>query len=154
MDGTILNEIKSLILPILASHQVDLIDLELKGRIGAQVLRIFVDTDGGITLDQCVVLNREISDMLDRRDIMPGRYRLEVSSPGLDRPLKSIRDFQRHIGRQVKINYLADGRDAVTVIGQIDATENDAVIILDNDQHQPIKIDLSKILVAKVLPVW
>jgi len=154
MDGTILNEIKSLILPILASHQVDLIDLELKGRIGAQVLRIFVDTDGGITLDQCVVLNREISDMLDRRDIMPGRYRLEVSSPGLDRPLKSIRDFQRHIGRQVKINYLADGREAVTVIGQIDATENDAVIILDNDQHQPIKIDLSKILVAKVLPVW
>ncbi|MDZ7332044.1 MAG: ribosome maturation factor RimP [candidate division KSB1 bacterium] len=152
MDAILLNEIKNLILPILTSHQVDFIDLELKGRVGAQVLRVFVDTDGGITLDQCVILSREISDALDRRDILPGRYRLEVSSPGLDRPLKSMRDFQRNLGRQVKIKYLDEGGNSVTVIGQIEGVDDDAVVILEDDQQK--KITMSKILLAKILPVW
>ncbi len=148
----ILDEIKNLVLPILASHQVDFIDLELKGRAGAQVVRIFVDTDGGITLDQCVTLSREISDALDRRDLIPGRYRLEVSSPGLDRPLRSLRDFQRNLGRQVRIKYLADEDETVTLVGQIDAAADDAVVVLENNQR--IRIELSKILLAKILPVW
>lgn len=152
MDSILINEIKNLILPILASHQVDFIDLELKGRVGAQVLRVFVDTDGGITLDQCVILSREISDALDRRDILPSRYRLEVSSPGLDRPLKSPRDFQRNLGRQVKIKYLDEEGNSATVIGQIEEAYDDLVVVLENDQQKNIK--MSKILLAKILPVW
>lgn len=152
MDSILINEIKNLILPILASHQVDFIDLELKGRVGAQVLRVFVDTDGGITLDQCVILSREISDALDRRDILPSRYRLEVSSPGLDRPLKSPRDFQRNLGRQVKIKYLDEEGNSATVIGQIEGADDDLVVVLENDQQKNIK--MSKILLAKILPVW
>lgn len=152
MDSILINEIKNLILPILASHQVDFIDLELKGRVGAQVLRVFVDTDGGITLDQCVILSREISDALDRRDILPSRYRLEVSSPGLDRPLKSPRDFQRNLGRQVKIKYLDEEGNSATVIGQIEEADDDLVVVLENDQQKNIK--MSKILLAKILPVW
>lgn len=99
-----------------------------------------------------MILSREISDALDRRDILPGRYRLEVSSPGLDRPLKSMRDFQRNLGRQVKIKYLDEGGNSVTVIGQIEGVDDDAVVILEDDQQK--KITMSKILLAKILPVW
>ncbi len=149
---TNVKEIKNLILPILESSQVDFIDLELKGRAGSQLLRVFVDTENGITLDQCVKLSCEISDLLDTRDLIKGRYRLEVSSPGLDRPLTAAKDFRRNLGRKVRINYLTDQAEEKTVAGNIEEVADNLIIVAQDDQQ--IKIDISKILVAKIIPVW
>ncbi|KAA0227124.1 ribosome maturation factor RimP [candidate division KSB1 bacterium] len=84
---------------------VDLIEVELKGSKANMVVRIIVDADGGVKLETCAAVNRAIGDALDTTDVMPGRYRLEVSSPGIDRPLRTPRDFQRNLGRAVHLRY-------------------------------------------------
>ena len=152
MDSNNTKVIKNLVLPILEDRGVDLIDIELKGGSGSQLLRFIVDIEGGITLDQCVELSREISDLLDTQDLIAGRYRLEVSSPGLDRPLKTERDFKRNLGRKVRINYLSDQNEHQTVIGVIELVKDNQVVVLENSQK--VQIDLSKISVAKIMPVW
>lgn len=152
MDSTKIKDIKKLILPILESQAVDLIDIEFKGKSGSQIFRIFVDIDGGITLDQCVNLSREISDLLDTRNLISGRYRLEVSSPGLDRPLKAERDFKRNLGRKVRINYLTDQAEDQAIIGTIEQVDNNLVVVMQDNQQ--IKINISKILAAKIMPIW
>ncbi|NOZ57285.1 MAG: ribosome maturation factor RimP [Calditrichaeota bacterium] len=118
MHESTLEVVRGLVEPLLEREGVDLVDLELKGAPGRQVLRVFVDVDGGITIDQCVLLSRKISDLLDRKDPIPGKYRLEVSSPGVDRPLTRPRDFQRNIGREVKVD-VRRGEAVEQVTGKI-----------------------------------
>ena len=145
-------KIKQIILPILDSQEVELVDIELKGRLGSQVLRIFVDKDKGITLDQCTRVSREISYVLEIEDIIQDKYRLEVSSPGVDRPLKNYKDFRRNIGRNVKIEYLKENDETETISGSIQTVDiNSVAIHADNDV---IEILLENIQSAKILPVW
>jgi len=109
MDNSeIVARIRALIEPLLDAEEIELVDIELKGKVGSQVLRIFVDVEGGIHLDRCESLSRDISTELDLEDILPGKYRLEVSSPGTDRPLKTMNDFKRNIGRRIYLT-LNDG---------------------------------------------
>jgi len=152
MESKLIKKIEALILPILESQNIDLVEIELKGKLGAQVLRIFVDIEGGISLDQCVNLSRDIADLLDTKDLITGHYRLEVSSPGLDRPLRTERDFERNLGRKVKIDFLTDVGENMTITGTMKQVDDNAVVIMQNN-HQ-FKIDISKISVAKVLPTW
>lgn len=152
MESKRVKNIRDLILPILEFENIDLVDIELKGKPGAQVLRIFVDIDGGIPLEKCVSLNREFSDILERKDIMAGRYRLEVSSPGFDRPLKTARDFERNIGRKIKVEFITDLGDKKSITGIIEEINDNELAILNDNQQ--FKIDLSKIAGAKVIPVW
>ena len=78
-------------------------DVEMGGRPGSSVVRILVDSDDGVDLDTVSQVSEEISRGLDLRDPIPGRYTLEVSSPGLERPLKSPEHFTRSLGRQVVV---------------------------------------------------
>ena len=84
-------------------HEVLLVDLELAGPINRQTVRLLVHKDPGITLADCESISREVADILDVEDLLPGRYRLEVTSPGLDRPLQSDRDFNRASSRLLKV---------------------------------------------------
>lgn len=151
METHKLKQINDLILPILESRGVDLIDFELKGKSGFQVIRIFVDVEGGVTLGQCEELSREISDQLDRKDLIPGRYRLEVSSPGLDRPLKTLQDYKRNLNRTVKI-VLKDYSKDEYLSGTIERISDNIIIIKQNGEL--IEIDIDNVSVAKILPIW
>lgn len=141
-------QIKQILLPLLDSQSVELVDIELKGAIGNQVLRIYVDVEGGINLSQCVDLSSKISDILDMKDIMPGKYRLEVSSPGVYRPLKSKSDFQRNISRRITVNFL-DGSSTEGFIKKV----NDSDIYLENENEQS-KFPISSIKSAKLKLQW
>lgn len=99
----VLDAVEELIDPILQDQGCELVDLEYLQESGRWVLRIFADLPGGITLDDCARLSREIGDLLDIRDIIDHEYVLEVSSPGLDRPLRKAGDFEQAIGKRVKI---------------------------------------------------
>ena len=145
-------KIKKIILPVLESQEVELVDIEVKGRVGSQVLRIFVDKEGGITLDQCTRVSREISDILDITNLVQGKYQLEVSSPGIDRPLKNEKDFGRNINRKVKIVYLKDKKEKRTISGTIQAVDINSVSI--QSDKKIINILLENIQSAKILPVW
>ena len=76
---------------------------------GRLILRVFIHSPQGVTLDNCAQVSRGLSDMLDTMDAIDTRYTLEVSSLGLDRPLLSPRDFGRRIGEQIKVSYVLDG---------------------------------------------
>ena len=99
----LLNRVRELIQPLLVSRGVELVDLVCHPAGGRLILRCLVDTARGITLDELSGLNRSIGAVLDEHDAVPDRYLLEVSSPGLDRPLKTAADFERVIGRRVRV---------------------------------------------------
>ena len=100
-----------LILPLLNRRDVELVELVVSGSHRRQIVRIFVDRPDGITVDECAALSRDIADMLDTRDPIDGTYLLEVSSPGLTRPLKTNRDFERVAGKALRL--VVDGLGVV-----------------------------------------
>lgn len=94
---------ESLLLPILADFNFELVDVEFVKEAGNWYLRAYIDKPGGITIDDCEKVSRTLSDVLDREDYIEEAYYLEVSSPGLTRPLKKAKDYDRNIGRPVDI---------------------------------------------------
>ena len=88
-----LEEVRDLAEAVARRHSVTLWDVEVGGRPGRMIVRIFVDKEGGVDLDEVALVSEEISRGLDLRDPIPGRYTLEVSSPGLERSLRSAQHF-------------------------------------------------------------
>ncbi|MCP4665749.1 MAG: ribosome maturation factor RimP [Deltaproteobacteria bacterium] len=96
-------KVERLIEPILDDMDYELVDIETLSERGRWILRIYVDKEGGMTLDDCARVSREIGDLIDVKDIFQHKYVLEVSSPGLNRPLKRERDFLWALGKKVKV---------------------------------------------------
>ena len=94
---------EKLLTPIIEANGFELVDVEYVKEAGNWYLRAYIDKPGGITVDDCEVVNRELGDLLDRDDFIDDSYILEVSSPGLGRPLKKERDFVRSKGEEVEI---------------------------------------------------
>ncbi len=94
---------EAFLLPVLAEHNFELWDVEYVKEAGTWYLRAYIDKEGGIAVDDCEVISRILSDWLDRSDFIEDSYILEVSSPGLGRPLKKERDFERSLGEEVEI---------------------------------------------------
>jgi ribosome maturation factor RimP len=110
--GRIAEQVKTLITPVIADAQMELVDVEYTREGQVHYLRIFIDKPGGVTLDDCQTISRECEVLLDVEDFIQTQYVLEVSSPGLDRPLKKKEDYHRFRDRLIKIRtYRAvDGR--------------------------------------------
>lgn len=102
--GDILEKVRSIIANILRDNKIELVDIVYKRRGRDTILSILADTAGGITLNECAKMNEIIGETLDKEDIIEGSYLLEISSPGLDRPLKKKEDFIREIGKKVRIH--------------------------------------------------
>jgi ribosome maturation factor RimP len=98
-----LDKVHRLLVPVLESMAVELVDLEFKREGRDWFLRLFIDKEGGVTLDDCAEVSREVDALLEVEDVIDAAYRLEVSSPGLDRPLKKPADYERFKGRLVKV---------------------------------------------------
>lgn len=116
---TIQHTIASLLEPLLSAQGFELVDLQVQPRRSQWLVRLFVDTPGGIGLEDCRRLSGEIGHLLDADDLIPVSYRLEVSSPGLDRPLHTVRDFQRHMQRLVRVFLRAPVDDQVQYVGRV-----------------------------------
>ena len=99
----VIQEVYKTIEPILQSQGLELIDVEYKREAQGWVLRIYLDREGGITVEDCAEVSRELGTILEVRDLIPNRYVLEVSSPGLTRSLKKPGDFNKYQNRSVKI---------------------------------------------------
>ena len=91
------------LLPLLEKHQFELVDVEYVKEAGNWYLRAYIDKEGGITVDDCEMISRTFSDWLDKEDFISESYIMEVSSPGLGRPLKKDKDFERSLGDEVEI---------------------------------------------------
>lgn len=95
---------EKLVLPIIEANKFELVDVEYVKEAGNWYLRVYVDKEGGIAVDDCEIVSRALSDLLDTEDFVEDSYILEVSSPGLGRPLKKEKDFERSIGKEVDIH--------------------------------------------------
>lgn len=93
---------EELVMPIIEENQFELVDVEYVKEGSNWYLRIYADKEGGINIDDCVLISRALEEKLDREDFIKDAYILEVSSPGLGRPLKKDKDFARSIGKSVE----------------------------------------------------
>lgn len=94
---------ETLVMPLIEENHFELVDVEYVKEGGNWYLRVYIDKEGGITVDDCEIISRALGDKLDIQDFIEDSYILEVSSPGLGRPLKKEKDFQRSIGKEVEI---------------------------------------------------
>lgn len=148
MDKKILNEIKDILEGFLAEKDFTLVDALYRYAAKRPILSILVDRpQGGITLDECAVLNNQISELLDEKNLTNESYVLEVSSPGLNRPLKNIPDFRRCINRLVLV-YTGESIKGMTQHSGIIKDVDENLLYLDIDS-QRLQIPLNKIIKAK-----
>ena len=105
-------EVRQVVEPILESQGFELVDLEYQRESQGWVLRIYLDRQGGVSLDDCAGISHEVGAVLEVKDLIPSSYTLEVSSPGLTRPLKKPEDFNKFRNQMVKIKLYEplDGR--------------------------------------------
>ncbi len=94
---------EELLLPIIEEYQFELVDVEYVKEGGNWYLRAYIDKEGGITVDDCELVSRRMSDLLDKEDFIEESYIFEVSSPGLGRPLKKEKDYARSLGKEIEI---------------------------------------------------
>ena len=100
---SLVDKVSDLVEPILNEFGMELVDLEYRREGRDWFLRLFIDKPGGVTLDDCADVSREVDALLEVEELITHAYRLEVSSPGLDRPLKRLADFERFAGQPVKL---------------------------------------------------
>jgi len=138
--------------PLLAQLGYELVDLEyVPGRTHA-VLRFFIDRAGGVGLDDCERVSREVSALLDVEDPVPTGYTLEVSSPGLDRVLRTPAHFQRFVGERVRVELLQsrDGRRRYT--GQLTVLRDTGIEL--NVDGAMVAVSFAEIGRARLAPLW
>lgn len=149
MTEEVLKKVEEVIQPILERLGYELVDLELVVE-GAQILRIYIDQEGGVTIADCELASRTISDSLDAEDFIPFKYRLELSSPGLDRPLKTFQDFQRFKGNMVKIKTQEPIEGRSNYKGKLtDVNEDQVSVAIDGKDYQ---IPVGLIAKARLVP--
>ncbi|NLL93098.1 MAG: ribosome maturation factor RimP [Clostridiales bacterium] len=134
---------EDIVTPIIKANNYELVDVEYVKEAGNYYLRVYVDKEGGIAVDDCEIVSRALSEILDEKDFVEDSYILEVSSPGLGRPLKKDKDFARSIGMEVELHLfkpinkqkqysgVLSGYTDKTVT--IDIEENDQIVIERKD---------------------
>jgi len=139
------SELDSLVLGACERAGVELIEKDLFNAGRRKILRIFIDRNGGVNVEHCAKVSRYLNEELDKEenlDIIEGSYTIEVSSPGLDRPLKTKRDFERNLGRKLRVQ--CGGKAIKGILKSVGETS----ITLDVGAC----IQMSEILTAKVEP--
>jgi len=123
------------ILPIIEENNFELVDVEYVKEGGIWYLRAYIDKEGGITVNDCELVHRAMNEILDREDYISDSYIFEVSSPGLGRPLKKEKDFERSIGKEVEIRtYKSIGKEK-EFYGTLKTYDKNTVIIAnENDE--------------------
>ncbi|MGI9860365.1 ribosome maturation factor RimP [Moorella naiadis] len=142
--------IQDLVEPVLTPLGYELIDLQYGREGGRYILRLFIDRPEGIGLDDCEKASRAVGEILDREDPIPNSYYLEVSSPGLERPLKKEDDFKRFTGRRVKLRTFTPIDGQRHFQGRLRGYQEGAVT-LELPEGQQLAIPLEQVATARLV---
>lgn len=146
-----MSDIWSLIEPVVEGMGYEVVDIEYRPHPTDGLLRIYIDGPNGIVLEDCSAVSLQISSVLDVEDPIPGQFNLEISSPGMDRPLRKVADFERFTGSTVKIKLTVptlEGQRNFT--GKLKGIENEDVILeMDGETHY---LALDSIDKARIVP--
>jgi ribosome maturation factor RimP len=150
----ILEKVRRIVAPLAAQEGMELVDVEMGGA-GRQTLRIYIDKTGGVSLDDCSSISRATSAALDVEDPIDGAYDLEVSSPGLDRPLRTPEHFAKFVGQKVRVKTfgpVAECENRKTFVGTLQGfSEGKVIVEVDGKVFHVPHEQVSK---AKVEPVF
>jgi ribosome maturation factor RimP len=135
------NKITELAVSVAVQYTLEIVGVELAGSSRKLLIRIFIDKENGVTLDDCGKFSRALSALLDVEDPVPMAYVLEVSSPGLDRPLKALKDFQRSIGKLVRIITKARIEEQNVFTGRLARVEGENITLSFDDKEIEIPFD-------------
>lgn len=133
-------KLTTIVEPVVLEAGAELVELQLVQRKSSALLRLLVDKPGGITLDDCTAISRGVSFLLETTDPLEGRYTLEVSSPGLDRPLTTEADFRRKIGEEIKLFFKQDER-TMEVAGEIVKVEDKRLTLMTGEGEQDFLLE-------------
>jgi ribosome maturation factor RimP len=154
-DGQVPGLVRDLAVPLASELDVEVLDVELSGPSGRPLIRVIADvadptSESGMDVEVVAKLSRRLGNALDDNDLFPGPFTLEVTSPGVDRPLTTPRDFQRNIGRDVRITPATDGADEFT--GQVVAVEGEE-LTLEVD-GAPLRLSITDLDHGMVVLPW
>ena len=120
---------EELVLPLVEANNFELVDVEYVKEAGTWYLRIYIDKEGGININDCELVSRAFSEILDKEDPIEDAYILEVSSPGLGRQLKKDKDFQRNLGEEVEVRTYKPINKQKEFVGLLDAWDKETVTL-------------------------
>ena len=127
---------EQLLAPILEENNFELYDVEFVKEAGTFYLRAFIDKEGGININDCELVSRRLSDLLDEKDFIPESYILEVSSPGLGRALKKDKHFEKSIGEEVEIKLFKALDKQKEFTGYLESFNDEVIVISDEDENE------------------
>jgi ribosome maturation factor RimP len=151
MSNDVLERITELVQPSLRQCGVELFDAQWDARGGAPVLRLLIEKNGGVSLEDCERVSKAVSAVLDAYDPIAVAYQLEVSSPGADRPLRDADDWRRHVGSRVNVRY-RNGESDTVVEGRLLAFDDEGVEVEARERRAlvPVRIPASDVLAARL----
>ena len=127
------SRVEAYLLPLMEENNFELVDVEYVKEAGTWYLRAYIDKEGGIAVDDCEVISRRLCDWLDKEDFIDDSYILEVSSPGLGRPLKKEKDYARSMGKRLEIRTYRAIEHEKEFYGVLTAYDSDSVTITKDD---------------------
>lgn len=145
-----MERVRSIIEPGVHALGYELVDVELAGQGRNALLRIYIDQPDGVTVEDCAAVSRQVSAVLDVEDPIPGHYTLEVSSPGLDRPLRREEDFSRFKGALIHVRMLTPIMGRRNFTGRLLGYERESVVLeADTERYE---LALANIEKARLVP--
>lgn len=147
--SSITKKVEHISSPIIQRLNFELVDIEFRNENGQWFLRLFIDKPGGVTLDDCRHTTEELNLLLDELDPIPASYNLEVSSPGIERPLRKRQDFERYCGEEVKISTYGVIEGQKRFVGILKSVNEEAVVVIAENKKE-VNIPLKQIAKAKL----
>jgi len=151
LPGLDRERVRAAVLPILAAHRVDAVELHFKTDRGGWVLELTIEKPGerlpgaGITVDLCSDISRELSAALDVADCIPHRYRLEVGSPGVERSLYSLGDYERFAGQPAKLKLKQPRNSEYVITGSLHGLSPEKRVVIQTDRGELVELSLDEI---------
>ena len=130
MVEAVIKQVEAVALPVLEELGFELVEVQYRREQNGWILRLSIDKQDGISLGDCAAVSREISQLLDIEDFIDQAYNLEVSSPGLNRSLKSMAEFERFVGRLAKIKTTEPIAGEHVFIGKINKAEGESILLM------------------------
>ena len=141
---------EKLLEPILKENNFELYDVEFVKEAGTFYLRAFIDKEGGININDCELVSRRLSDLLDEKDFIPDAYILEVSSPGLGRALKKDKHFEKSIGEEVEVKLFKAIDKQKEFTGFLESF-NDEVLVISDEQENELEFERNNIASVRLV---
>ncbi len=153
MTPDIIEQIKELAAPLAEERGLFVVDIEHKTGSGNELWVYLDGEDRGVNLDECAELSRELGFLIEAHELLESKYRLNVSSPGLSRPLSDFRQYPKNAGRVIKLRY-KDGEETKKVKGKLENATQEKLIVIETEGKKSIEhiIPLEMVLEAKIVP--